>query len=739
MNIVRRFFQGEPVDSIERAIMIPQGQLFLVRSPNSPKSENECLYSDEVVLSLKDHVLVVWKPEEGDEDEEDEDGAAEEDDDAQFADTNILETFDVKDNSLICLFERHQQQIITWRDLEGDFGDMYEYRVSPCVSHETVHQFLLAVYRCLYELKYNRSGEGVKMKDLQEFVVKRSDIELYMVPATIESDTDLGGANNSDEDDDDDDDDDFFVDANETLESKARNGETLNRIPCELSVFSDAKNGFRVTNTGCQAVVLKLDDWKYMLEVVDTDRGEVVVQIFINEDMYPEFQLGADAFVFNQITLRGVHTWRVLFDDKTLYDTFKVAITRALWETKNRDVFPVQEEEYLADTFDAMDIDDVPLDDFDNEPNEESPKRDYKYNVSKDLPSEDEGEYNSGLRVGLTTDRAFVSRGDKLGVFKADDELEFVTSIQNIASKSGETVHADRMMLMNGDSTMVLQDSNSPNILHQLDLEKGKVVQDWSMSKNGVNSDIKVFTTNAKLSGTSHEDTFLGATSQALFRVDQRMREGFISNEEFKEYKTKLGITAITTTLNGMVAIATKDGSIKLYDAVGKNAKTALPPLGDPIVSLDVTLNGRFMVATCNKYLLLIDLKIKNGRNEGQLGFNKPFPADSKPMPGRLRLEPGHMASLMRLYGKDIEFTPAKFDLGSRTIISSVGRYSFIWDVQAALRGNQYPSKIREYADKVVVGDFAQHVDQVVVALKNDVALTSRNAYDDPHWAFSSN
>ena len=268
-------------------------------------------------------------------------------------------------------------------------------------------------------------------------------------------------------------------------------------------------------------------------------------------------------------------------------------------------------------------------------------------------------------------------------------------------------------------------------------MEKGKVVQDWKMSKDGIDKDIKVFTTNSKLSGAHKEDTFIGGTSQAIFRVDQRMKDGFIRNDEFKEYKTKLGITAITTTLNGMIAIAGKDGSIKLYDALGKNAKTALPPLGDEIISLDVTLSGRYLIATCKKYLLLIDLKIKNGKNEGKLGFNRSFPIDSKPEPGRLRLLPGHMASLMKLYGKDIEFTPAKFDISSRTIISSVGKYSFIWDLKSALSGNQYPIKIREYDDKVIMGDFAQHVDQVLIAMKNDIALTSRSAFTDPNDAFS--
>lgn len=738
MNIVKQFFQGAPVDSIEHSIMIPQGQLYLVRTPNSPKSENECLCSTDVIISLKDHMLVVWRADEDDDDDDDDTRDAEAEDDGQFTDSSILETFNLKENSLICLFERYKQKIITWRDLEGDFGDMYEYRISSNVSYDTIDQFMLAIYKSLYELKYDRSSDDVQLEELQEFVVKRSDIELYMVPDTIESDACVsGGEGDSDDDYIEDSVDDLFVDADDNLESKVTTGSTLNKVPCKLSMFNASKNVFKLTNGACEAVILKLDDWKYMLEILECDKSDVLVQIFINEDIYPEFIPGTNSFVFNQITLKGVHVWKVSFRDDFIFNGFKAGIARAIWETKNHDSFP-ENGDYLIDTFDAMDISDDEGEEESEPEVEESTLRDYK--LKNEIPSDDDGEYNTGLKVGLNTDRAFVSRGDKLGVFKADDELEFVTSITNISSKdahNGEHIQPSKMMLMNGDSTMILQDEKNLNLLHSLDLTKGKVVQDWKMSKDGIDRDIKVFTTNAKLSGAQKEDTFLGGTSQAIFRIDQRVKNGFISNDEFKEYKTKLGITAIVTTLNGMIAIAAKDGSIKLYDTLGKNAKTALPPLGDEIFSLDVTLSGRYLIATCKNYLLLIDLKIKNGKFAGDLGFNRSFPVDSKPEPGRLRLQPGHMASLMKLYGKDIEFTPAKFDIGSRTIMSSVGRYSFIWDLKSSLNGNQYPVKIREYNDKVIMGDFAHHVDQVLVTMKNDVALTSRNAFNDPNDAFT--
>lgn len=760
MNIVKRFFQGEPVDSIEHSIMVPRGQLYIVRAPSSPKSENECLSTSDVVLSLKNAHLVVWQPKDGggledgldEDDEELANGGGE--DEGQFADANILGTFNLKENNLICLFERYKQKIITWRDLEGDFGDMYEYRISSSVSFGVIEQFMMEVYNCLYELKYNRVKKSVD--ELQEFVVKRSDIELYMasnvndaaLDATVIDDSDeeevAEDDNDGDDDDDDDDDDDLFVDASEKLVSEKTSGDLMNQIDCELYFFS--KGAFKLSNAQCEALIIKIENWNYIMEV-QTLEGEPLLQLYITENIYPEFIEEMKSFIFNQVSLKGVFTWRLTFSSILKYRSFQESITKAIWESKNKEPFP-ENDPYLIETFSSMDIDEEDEDQDEDslkDPEEEIepiPVRNLRASAVYDdddeySESDNDGEFNSGLSVGLNTDRAFVSRGDKLGVFKADDNLEFVTSICNIQSKNKKSIKADKMMLMNADNTMILQDSNSRNVLHQLDLKKGKVIQDFKMTKDGEIHNINVFNTNSKFSGANKEDTFLGATAQALFRIDQRVKDGFISNDEYKSYKTKLGITAMTTTIQGMVAIATQDGSIKLYDSVGKNAKTALAPLGDSIFSLDVSSNGRYLLATCEKYLLLINLKIKSGKYEGSLGFTRSFPVESKPQPMRLRIQPSHMASLIRLYGKDLTFTAAKFDLGSRTIISSIGKYSFMWDMKAVLGGNKYPINITHYDDKVVVGDFSRNVDQVLVALKNDVALTSRSAFKTPDDEFN--
>ncbi len=115
--------------------------------------------------------------------------------------------------------------------------------------------------------------------------------------------------------------------------------------------------------------------------------------------------------------------------------------------------------------------------------------------------------------------------------------------------------------------------------------------------------------------------------------------------------------------------------------------QTALPALGDPIIGVDVTADGRYLVATCKTYLLLIDTLIGDGRYKGSLGFDRSFPADSKPIPRRLQLKPEHLAYMQT----EVSFTPARFNAGvdaeEKTIVTSTGPFVITCECEASLAG----------------------------------------------------
>ena len=185
-----------------------------------------------------------------------------------------------------------------------------------------------------------------------------------------------------------------------------------------------------------------------------------------------------------------------------------------------------------------------------------------------------------------------------------------------------------------------------------MDLTYGKVVDEWKIDEN---VPVTHFAPRDKFAQTTGEQTLVGASHNGLYRIDPRLSGNKLVDSEFKQYKTKADFSAISTTGDGGVAVASAKGDIRLFDKVGKMAKTALPALGDPIVGVETSASGRWIVATCKTHLYVIDTLIGSGKFQGKLGFDRAFPADSRPIPKRLQLKPEHVA-----YMGEISFTPAR-------------------------------------------------------------------------------
>ncbi len=239
-------------------------------------------------------------------------------------------------------------------------------------------------------------------------------------------------------------------------------------------------------------------------------------------------------------------------------------------------------------------------------------------------------------------------------------------------------------MLHEQDSKMILMNPNAPNSLFNLDIERGKIVEEWKVNEN---VPVKYIAPESKFAQMTHEQTLVGASGNALFRIDPRMSGDKLVDSQFKQYVSKNKFSGVTTTASGKLAVASEKGDIRLFDAIGKNAKTALPPLGDPILGIDVTSNGRWIVATTKTYLLLIDTLIGEGRYTGSLGFDRSFPANAKPIPKRLQLRGEHVAYMEH----SVSFSPARFNMGEgqeeNAIVTSTGEYVVAWDFAKVKKG----------------------------------------------------
>jgi hypothetical protein len=366
--------------------------------------------------------------------------------------------------------------------------------------------------------------------------------------------------------------------------------------------------------------------------------------------------------------------------------------------------------------------------DVDIESDSEGEEADEDQNEDGLPPALAHGERNSQLTVGYKGDRSYVVRGNNIGVFNhsSDNQVKYYATISKITTPKGKEFKPKEVMLHDQDSKMVLMNPTDPNSLYSMDIERGKVVEEWK-----VHDDITVdhIAPDNKFAQTTREQTLVGASHNALFRIDPRVSGTKMVDSQYKQYAGKYKFSGVATTAAGKLAVASEKGDIRLFDSIGKNAKTALPPLGDPILGIDVTANGRWIVATTKTYLLLIDTLIGEGRYQGSLGFDRSFPASAKPMPRRLQLRSEHVAYM----NHDVSFTPARFNQGEgqeeNAIVTSTGQFVVAWDFGKVKKGHLDRYEIKKYEDIVVQDNFKFGDDkEIIVALQNNVlAINKRN------------
>ena len=233
------------------------------------------------------------------------------------------------------------------------------------------------------------------------------------------------------------------------------------------------------------------------------------------------------------------------------------------------------------------------------------------------------------------------------------------------------------------------------------------------------------------------EPTLLGLSSNSLYRIDPRLSGSKLVDSQLKQYASNNAFSAAATTANGYIAVASDKGDVRMFDRLGIIAKTHIPALGDPIKGLDVSADGRWILATTRTYLLLIDALQKEGKNAGKLGFEKPFGKDSKPQPRRLGLSPSHVAQLMHETRTGISFTPARFNTGvddkETTIVTATGPFIVTWSMKSLLQNQKEPYKIKRYTEEVKADDFRYGSDKnMIVALPNDVSMARKNELKRP-------
>lgn len=759
--LVSKYLFGDT--SKESIIEIPQGQLYIVR-PLSPKGYSELIYKDAVASIRRtgqefQYQLVVQRAfEEGEQElAEDSDGEG-------------IDSID-KDEKTFLLdqrlhFRSEQREtgefVLAWRDLSGDTGDLFEFVCDSSITGDKISTFAFAAVECQYERKYRKTAQKASEAELKEFEFDEED----PIPgaSSISASTELQPTSKQAAE----------HMAKEVKESKkkantsaprafdAAHGpasapaskmapeatEILTQKVAELHLFEFDSGTFVEQDHSVIATVSEIGKWQYWLQITSSHGKEWLGQPVV-ADINPVFNFEYLSCIFNHYTDDGsAYSWLLRFKDQKTIEDFQEGLMRALWEQLNEikwSKIQEQDRDYLFEAFNDLTMDEGNVqEEEEEEEDEEEPEspgaQSEHYDEDEDEEDVDihdkDGNANSQLAVGSKFDRSFVVRGSKIGVFKhtPNKHLEFTTNISKIQTPKGRLFSPKKVMLHNEDENMVLQDPNNPNSLYRMDLEYGKIVDEWK-----VHDDIEVtnFTPETKFAQQTANQPFVGHSRNALFKIDPRVTGNKLVEAQLKQYASKNDFSAAATTDQGYIAVASDKGDIRLFDRIGVNAKTHIPALGEAIIGLDVSADGKWLLATCRTYLLLIDAEQKGGKNEGKLGFEKSFAKDAKPQPRRLTLKPEHTAQFQHETKVALHFTTAKFNAtpeGKETsIITSTGPFLITWSMKKVLRGEKDPYQIKRYSDTVIADNFEFGSDKnVILALPNEVDMVSRKAFKRP-------
>lgn len=517
----------------------------------------------------------------------------------------------------------------------------------------------------------------------------------------------------------------------------------LVRAPGELFKYDLETEQFRTmvpeVVVTINSAIVKADNTRaYLLIVYRADSGVRMLETEISNDMNSQFyaQTLSVVWVLNlesevdaaespdpsaQICLS------VKFYNVEDFVTVRNQYVVCLYEVNNQasiEDLKLKDEDvtYLEDAY-RDDVEPMEIDEQD-EPDENEDRRisEYDPNRRASMSDETDGMINSQLAVSANNDRTFVVRGNKMGVFATnDDGATFRTTLQFKDQKTGSLFNPSNVLLHERDRSMIVLDPSDPTKLRRMDLERGEIVDTWAGGLTG-NTPVKAVQRAQKYSNLTDAQEFVGLNKNQLMRMDPRTREFVVQSKRYAA-STRAKLECVATTGSGYLAVASENGDIRLFDQIGKNAKTHLPGLGDPIIGVDVSEDGNYVLATTKKYLLIIDTRVK-GSEKG--GFQKSM-GKNKPAPRKLTIK---SEDVVKYRMGEIQFTTAHFNTGSsleRSIVTSTGPFVVVWNFRAVKMGRLDSYRIRRYQDNIIADDFAYDNDgRIVVTLPNDVSVARR-------------
>ena len=507
-------------------------------------------------------------------------------------------------------------------------------------------------------------------------------------------------------------------------------------IPIEKYTGSNNLSLLKINKVGYNNYILVLEQNDNILAYTKIENN---IDISINE------KYASMSFISQQFTPQEESAaFTFAFEDKSLNEInyLKNIILRCLYEKNNyvEDFSNVPSVSKFGFTNTDLDLDnDIIYDEFSFLSSKSKIIDIGQFSLTKNINSK-ENTKNKLILQSCNNHTYVIKENNKIDIFKTnidDNKLINISSISPIKKwdeNSPQEIVISKAKMFNNDKEILFQDLNSKNTIYQYDLNKQQIIQDWDcdINKNIYNlnknfSDFLIdFTYPKKLGQLNEKNEIIGINSNSVVLLDGRVNRKkkivdlkcFTNNPDFK---------SVITTGFGGIATGSGNGDIRLFSEVGRNAKTLITGFDHPIRYIDTTIDGKYILATCDKYIMVI--KTENEYNIN--GFNTCL--------GKTNIQPLilHLShnDLIKYNIYNEMFTPAKFNNNTNCkemmIISSLGQYVILWNFNQVQNGETNLYRVINVNEYVIGKTTKFDKNQIIIALPDKLRLQNEKLLVD--------
>lgn len=279
------------------------------------------------------------------------------------------------------------------------------------------------------------------------------------------------------------------------------------------------------------------------------------------------------------------------------------------------------------------------------------------------------------------------------GFVAGGDEGFLVEAMANMRIREDK----DNQSLLSADEKHLLALNTGGSIM-DVDLTQGSVVAEYK----GKDKYPIIAVTNRSKYADEDPNLICCLSNNVAFSIDKRMdpssavvTEAGKDTEDYALGSLKKPMTCHATSAKGQLVIGDSVGALRLYTgppgtqrAAGgyhpKTAKTLLQTAGQAILSVDISADGKFVLATTADHVMLFPIEYLDGGKalngcDNRMGKNKPQPLRLVPSPEQLRV-----------MGTAAKFTGAHFDTDKNSrqekwIIASCNNHILTWSLPSVI------------------------------------------------------